>query len=439
MPQTAARWFTDQVLAPRADWYRPDLATHRVRQVTRTTERLTSEPVVGNRHHATRPGQAVQEVLTYDGQGYLLRYHYAVHASNPGAPTQGLGNRFSYDAQHRLRQVQLTGTTALLPVPDVFSSKAYARWRKPDPAFRRRHNLPAYPTLQELFPETWQLHSITWDHPAAGPAPLPRAVVAFTATTATAPARRVAWTDTVLLDPRRDWHLATPDTLAGYADTTWLHQPTKWWQPQVATTPVPGLRLQHVPPNSTQYGRSSPYYDYSSYNTVEATYGVTSFFNMAGQLQLARMPGDGTVWRYHYDAQGQPQRVEAYFLHLPHRYGDTLYFGGVRPVYPIPDCEHRQREALTLVDGQQGVRELLWVQQVRYEQLKQYAVDVSFNESLSPVRPAGHDGPFVKVKDWRQVEAQLERQSQLRARGCVPMKLTTTDTQVLHVHYEFFP
>ncbi|TGE26891.1 hypothetical protein [Hymenobacter metallicola] len=452
-PQAPACWFTDQVLAPRSDWYRPDLAAVRVCQVTRTFKRdvRQSLQLLGNRHQAAQPGQSVREVLSYDTHGYLVRYSYALRPRKLGRSGPVLGNQFRYDAQHRVREIQINGTTALQAVADLFSSKAYARWRKPDASFRARHRLPPWNEFREFFPDTWQLRSITCDYDAAGRAQLPRAVVAFTSHTTSNPDRPVVWADTVPLDPRRDWHLATPDTLAGAADTAWLYQPGRWWQPRVPTAQTPGLRLQHLPPNDPYVGRPRrPDYDYGDYFTSEASYGITSFFGPTGQLLLARMLGDGTVWRYRYDGQGQPQRVEAYFMHLPHRYGDTLYFGSVHPVVPIPDCEQRQREALSLPDGEQAVRELLWVQEVQYERNKQglpsraivrtttphYAEELSFDNMVSYVRPTGHDGPLVLVKNWRQVKAMLERRDQFRARGCVPMKLTTADTQVIMFRYK---
>jgi hypothetical protein len=452
-PQAPARWLTDQVLAPRSDWYRPDLATSHVRQLTRAFHHDGRQPFqpLGNRHAAAHPGQPVREVLTYDAQGRLLRYQYALLPRKPGGSAQVLGNQFTYDAQHRLRRIQVNGAKALLAREDVFTSKAYARWRKPDPRFRARHRLPVPPEFPKIFPDTWQLLAITCDYDAAGRAQRPRAAVALTGHTFSVPERRVAWADTVFLAPRRDWHLATPDTLAGCADTAWLTHPALWWQvrvPPVAT----GLRLQHLPRSSTDYDQPRRDSYYAAYYRVDAEYGYTSFFGAAGQLELARMPGDGTVWRYRYDAQGQPQRVESYFMHLPHRYGDTLYFGGTHPVAPIPDCEHRQREAKPLPAGEQAVRELLWIQDVRYEPTKhglparavvrtttpRYAVDVSFNEMLSSSRPTGHDGPYVKVNNWRQVEAQLAQRQRCQARGCVPMKLATADTQVIEFSYEFF-
>lgn len=455
-PKEPARWFTDQVLAPRPDWYRPDLATRRVRQVTRTFHPKATQPFqpLGNRHQAAQPDQTAREVLTYDAQGHLVRYQYALLPLKPGAAAPVLGNLFTYDTQHRLRHIQVNGAKALLAVEDLLSSKAYARWRKPHPLFRQQHQLPAWHEFQEIFPDTWQLQSITCGYDANGRALLPRAVIALSAHTMSTQERRFSWVDTVSLDPQRDWHLATPDTLAGYADSAWLHHPDRWWQLRVATSSVPGLRVQQLPPNDTRLGRVSrpADFDYGQYYIAESHYGFTGFFGPTGQLQLARMPGAGTVWRYRYDAQGQPQSVDAYFMNLPQSYGDTLYFGQGHSVAPIPDCEKRQRQALALPDGTQAVRELLWIQEVQYEHNKQglvtravvrtttphYAVNVSFNTMLSTVRAYGHDGPFRKVKNWRRVKKLLAQRRKFQARGCVPMKLTTDDTSVIEFGYEFF-
>jgi YD repeat-containing protein len=436
------RWFTDQLLAPRPDWYRPDLATRRVRQLTRTRQtKAASWGVPMGLPPQVRPAQPVQEVLTYDAQGYLLRYRYLVPPAKGGGAAQVLTNQFSYDAQHRLSRIQVEGSRALLTVADVFSSKAYDRLRRPGvPAFRRQHGLPAEEPWR-LFPETWQLHHIRCRYDAAGRALPPQAVVTLSSSWFRNVQKSVSWTDTVALDPRRDWHLATPDTLAGFADTAWLSDPARWWQLRVPTTPTPGLRVQAIPDG----GYNLP--------TVAAYPGITSFFGPAGQLQLARLPGDGTVWRYRYDTQGQPQRVEAYFMHLPDRYGDTLYFGSVSVIRPIPDCENRQRQARPLSDGRRAVRELQWVQEVRYEPnglglpqravvlttTPRYAADVSFNDMLSPVRVAGHDGPWVRVKGWRHIKAQLRQRQKLEQRGCVPMTLVTEETHVILFGYEFFP
>lgn len=449
-PRAPACWFTDQVLAPRPDWYRPDLSAGRVRQVTRTFQGEHSQ-VLGNRHQAAQSRQPAREILTYDAQGYLLRYQYALLPTKPGGSTQVLGNQFSYDARHRLRHIQVSGSKALLTVEDLFSSKAYARWRKPDPLFRARHRLPAHHEFMEIFPDTWQLHDISCRYDTAGRALLPQATVTLTSHTFSVPERRVVWEDTVVLDPRRDWHLATPDTLTGYADAAWLRQSDLWWQLRVPTTAA-GLRLQHLPHSSSSFVRPGSDTYYAGYYRAEADYGFTGFFSSTGQLQLARMPGAGTVWRYAHDAQGQLQRVEAYYMHLPHRYGDTLYFGGTHPVVPIPDCEHRQREALTLPDGRQAVRELLWAEEIRYELNTQmlpiravvrtttphYAVTVSFNTSLSYIKAYSHNGPYVKVHNWRHIKALKAQSRKYQARGCVPMKLTTADTQVVRFSYTFF-
>jgi hypothetical protein len=435
-------WFTDQVLAPRPDWYRPDLAAQRVQQLTRSFRVALGGggQVVGINNKRLRPGQQVEEILTYDARGYLLRYQLVAAPARKGHSAQTVENLFSYDAQQRLRQIQVKGTRQLVEVEDFFSSKAYSRWRD-GKGFRQLHRLPARSEMPTLFPLTWQLRQVQLRYDAQGRPQPARAIVALMAQAHRR--REVQWTDTVRLDPRRDWHLATADTLAGFADTAWHRVSDTWWQLRIPMSSRVGLRVQQLPLSSRMY---------SEYPN-DALYGLSSFFDPAGRLLLVRVIGDGTVWRHSYDAQGQPRRREAYLMHLPNRYGDTLYFGGIGVVMAIPDCERQQRWAFPLPDGQQAVRELQWTQQVRYAGSRRglprraivqttkpyYTVDVSFNGLLHTKRPVGHDGPYRKVPHWRHVRAQLQQRQQAIADGCVPMKLTTADTQVIRLHYRYFP
>ena len=441
----SVQWFTDQVLAPRADWYRPDLAQRHVRQLTRAFRGAGDEhgQLLGSRHEQLRPGRRAREVLTYNAAGYLTRYRLVLAPASVGRRAEQLENLFSYGPDQRLSRIDIRGARHLTSVMDLFSSAAYARWRggAGNEAFRARYQLPY--KSEQLNSDTWELRQLLLRYDAHGQARPARAVVGLSKWTNGRPS--FAWTDTVPLDPRCDWHLLTADTLAGGADTAWQRVSDRWWQFRIPAGKAPGLRVQYLA------GHQRFYY---SMPVNEMLYGLTTFCDSAGRLVLARHLRTGTVWRYTYDAQGQPLSRETYLLNLPHRYGDTLYFGTVSGVTPIPDCEQRQRRACPgpMPDGAQAVREFQRAQRLRYATFRRglprraivqttqprYAVDVSFDHERPIARPTGHDGPSLYVKGWQRIIAQLNRGQELRKEGCVPMTLSTADTQIIRLRYRFF-
>lgn len=211
----------EAVLAPRADWLRPELARHGIQTITRRFHLYAPRRHGFRRTYPRRHG--ARETLTYDRAGRLLRYELV---RRRWFRTDSLLNRFTYDTVGRVRRVAVSGSP-VLTVPLVY----YRLWE-------------AWTTPKQYVSEgalPWALRTIVIRYDGLSGRPKEYGVEMLEATYATLPGTETKWYAFPATRPLEC--LLTRPT-----DTLWVRSAARLLQPASWLLPLDSLAINRTTP-----------------------------------------------------------------------------------------------------------------------------------------------------------------------------------------------